>query len=85
MSYVKRYVFKCFFLKITTLGEYLMLSGRVFHSVAAAAVSTNRLPSFTVQICMVLDDLRCLVAWYQLNSSLKNFENLKQVFLIECV
>ena len=80
MSNVKRYVFKCF-LKITTLGEYLMPSGRVFHSVAAAAVSTNSLPSFTVLLLLgandvVSDDLRCLVAWYQLNSSLKNFENL---------
>ena len=40
------YVSRCI-LKIIILGEHLMSSGRVFHSVAAA-VSINRLPSFTV-------------------------------------
>ena len=38
---LKRYVFKCF-LNIVTLGEHLIPSGKVFHSVAAA-VSINRL------------------------------------------
>ena len=47
---LKRYVFKCF-LNIVTLGEHLMPSGKVFHSVAAA-VSINRLPSFTVLILL---------------------------------
>ena len=36
---LKRYVFKCF-LNIVTLGEHLIPSGKVFHSVAAA-VSIN--------------------------------------------
>ena len=43
---LKRYVSMCI-LKIIILGEHLMSSGRVFHSVAAA-VSINRPPSFTV-------------------------------------
>ena len=60
---LKRYVFKCF-LNIITLGKHLMPSVRVFHSVAAA-VSINRLPSFTVLLLLgtndvVFADLRCL-------------------------
>ena len=70
---LKRYVFKCCFLNIITLGEHLMPSGRVFHSVAAA-VSINRLPSFTVLLLLgtndvVFADLGCLVGWYKVNSS----------------
>ena len=70
---LKRYVFKCFFLNIITLGEHLMPSGRVFHSVAAA-VSINSLPGFTVLLLLGTNDvafvdLRCLVGWYQFNSS----------------
>ena len=47
-----------------------MPSGRVLHSVAAA-VSNNRLPSFTVLLLLgtndvVFADLRCLLGWYQL-------------------
>ena len=53
------------FLKIMTIGEHLMLSGRVFHSVAAA-VSINRPPSFTVLLLLgthdvVFADLKCLM------------------------
>ena len=51
---LKRYVFKCF-LNIVTLGEHLMPSGKVFHSVAAA-VSMNRLPSFRVLILLGTND-----------------------------
>ena len=52
-----------------------MPSGRVVHSVAAA-VSTNRLPSFIVLLLLgtndvVFADLRCLVGWYKVNSSLR--------------
>ena len=55
---LKRYVFKRF-LKIITLGEHLMAFGRVFHNVAAA-VSINRLLSFTVLLLLVVfADLRC--------------------------
>ena len=62
MSVSSRYVLKCF-LKITTLGERLMASGRMFHTVAAA-VSINRLPSFTVLLLLrsnvvVFADFRC--------------------------
>ena len=39
-----------------TLGEHLMSSGRVFHSVAAA-VSINRLPSFTVLLLLGTNDV----------------------------
>ena len=68
---LKRYVFKCF-LNIVTLGEHLIPSGRVFHSVAAA-VSINRLPSFTVLLLLGTNDVlfadqRYLVGWYQFNS-----------------
>ena len=57
------------FLKIMTLGEHLISSGRVFHSVAVA-VSINCLLSFTVILLLgtnddVFADLRCLVGWYQ--------------------
>ena len=69
---LKRYVFKCF-LNIITLGEHLMPSSRVFHSVAAA-VSVSRLSSITVLLLLgtndvVFADLSCLVGWYQFNSS----------------
>ena len=71
---LKIYVFNCF-LNIVTLGEHLIPSGKVLHSVAAA-VSINRLPSFTVQLLLdtndvLFADLRCLVGmgWYQFNSS----------------
>ena len=45
-----------------------MPSGRVFHSVGAA-VSINRLSSFTILLLLVTNDvvfadLRCLVRWY---------------------
>ena len=61
------------FLQVITLREHLMPSVRVFHSVAAA-VSINRLPSFTVLLLpgtndVVFADPRCLVEWYQFNSS----------------
>ena len=70
---LKRYVFKGF-LNIVTLGEHLIPSGKVFHSVAAA-VSINRLSSFTVLLLLgtndvLFADLRyVLVGWYQFNSS----------------
>ena len=63
-----------------------MPSCRVFHSVAAA-VSINRLPSFTVLPLLrtndvLFADLKCLVGWYQVYSSqisrcitIKNFES----------
>ena len=54
---LKKYVFKCF-LKIITLGEHLMPSARVFHSVASA-VSINRLPSFTVLLLLGRVYQRC--------------------------
>ena len=47
MSDVKKICLYVVFLKIITLGKHLMPSDIVFHSVAAA-VSINRLPSFTV-------------------------------------
>ena len=61
---LKRYVFKCFFKYHNTRGAFNAI-GRVFHSVAAA-VSINRLPSFTVLLLLgtndvVLADLTCLV------------------------
>ena len=43
---LKQYVFKCFLRNLTS-EEYLMLAGRVFHSMTAV-VFINRLPSFTV-------------------------------------
>ena len=60
------------FLNIITLGEHLMPSGRVFHSVTAA-VSINRVPSFTVLFLFGTDviafaDLRCQMGWYLFNS-----------------
>ena len=69
---LKRYVFNCF-LNIVTVGEHLIPSCKAFHSVAAA-VSINRLPSFTVLLLLgtndvLFADLRCLVGWYQFNSS----------------
>ena len=51
MSNVKKYMSLSVFLKIITLGEHLMPSGKVFHSVAAA-VSINRLPSSTVLLLL---------------------------------
>ena len=53
--------------------EHLMPSDRVFHSVAAA-VSINRLSSFTVLLLhdVVFADLRCPVGWCQINSSHRN-------------
>ena len=67
MSNVKKIRLQVF-LKIITLGKHLMSSSRVFHSVAAA-VSINRLPSFTVLLLLgnndvLFADLRCLVGWY---------------------
>ena len=58
---------------IIALGEHLLPSGKVLHGVAAA-VSINRLPSFTDLLLLgannvVFADLRCLVGWYQFNSS----------------
>ena len=69
---LKRYVFNCF-LNIVTLGEHLIPSCKAFLSVAAA-VSINRLPSFTVLLLLgtndvLFADLRYLVGWYQFNSS----------------
>ena len=69
---LKTYVFKCF-LNIITIGEHLVPSGKVFHSVTAA-VSINRLSSFTVLLLLgtndvLFADLRCLVRWYQFNRS----------------
>ena len=60
-------------LKIIALGEHLMAFGRVFHNMAAA-VSINRLPSFTVLLLFgtnddVFADLTILVGWYQFNNS----------------
>ena len=50
-----------------------MPSGRVFHRVTTA-VSVNRLQSVTVLLLLVTNDVafadpRCLVGWYQFNSS----------------
>ena len=44
------------FLNIVTLGEHLIPSGKVFHSVAAA-VSINRLPSLTVLLLLGTNDV----------------------------
>ena len=52
---LKRYVLKCFF-NIITLGEHVMPSGRVFHSVAVA-VSSNRLQSFTIRFLLGTNDV----------------------------
>ena len=67
------------FLVIITLREHVndvMSSGKMFHSVAAA-VSINRLLSFTVLLLLgtnnvVFADLRCLVGWYQFNNNNNN-------------
>ena len=56
---LKRYVFNCF-LNIVTLGEHLIPSGKVFHSVAAA-VSINRLPSFTVLLLLGTNGFQIIV------------------------
>ena len=63
---LKRYVFKCF-LNIVTLREHLIPSGKVFHSVAAA-VSINRLPSFTV--LLLLGTNRCSICRSEMPSGM---------------
>ena len=73
MSNVKKICLNVFFKDHNTIGEHLMSSARVFHRVAAA-VSISRLPSFTVLLLLgtndvLFSDLRCLVGWYQFNSS----------------
>ena len=52
---LKRYVFKCF-LNIVTLGEHLIPSGKVFHSVAADVIHRKH-----VGICD--DELNLIVSY----------------------
>ena len=74
---LKRYVFKCF-LNIVTLGEHLIPSGKVFHSVAAA-VSINRLPSFTVLLL-----LGTVVYVFISSNMLHLYQNLKFPLYYQC-
>ena len=93
---LKRYVFKfkCF-LNIVTLGEHLIPSGKVFHSVAAA-VSINRLPSFAwnskVIVLLLLGtndvlfaDLRCLLRNSETQKFIQHNTRVKNVQQCYCI